>query len=169
MEQRRYPVGAEVMPDGGTHFRVWAPRRSKVAVILEFSDDKPTAVELKAETSGYFSGLVAQAKAGALYRFRLDADSTLYPDPISRFQPQGPHGPSQVVDPGTFSWSDHAWPGVPREGQVIWSTNWDVPHPKELPEKAAARGYGPGRWASRFSKSCRSRISPATSDGATTA
>jgi maltooligosyltrehalose trehalohydrolase len=54
------------------------------------------------------------------YRFRLDADSTHYPDPISRFQPQGPHGPSEVVDPRTFSWSDHAWPGVAREGQVIY-------------------------------------------------
>jgi len=119
-QTRRYPVGAEVMPDGGTHFRVWAPRCSTVAVILEHSGEQPVVVDLKSETEGYFSGLVGQAKAGTLYRFRLDGDNSLYPDPVSRFQPQGPHGPSQVVDPAAFSWSDHTWPGVPREGQVIY-------------------------------------------------
>lgn len=117
---RRYPIGAEVIPDGGTHFRVWAPRRSKVVVVLENLEEKPVTVDLQSETEGYFSGLVGQAKAGTLYRFRLDADSSLYPDPVSRFQPQGPHGPSQVVDAHAFSWSDHTWPGVPREGKVIY-------------------------------------------------
>jgi maltooligosyltrehalose trehalohydrolase len=77
-------------------------------------------VELKAEANGYFSGLVSEAQAGTLYRFRLDSDGTLYPDPVSRFQPQGPHGPSQVVDSHTFSWSDQAWPGIAREGQIIY-------------------------------------------------
>ena len=73
-QTRLYPVGAEVMLDGGTHFRVWAPWRSKVAVVLEHPDEKPVAMDLKSETEGYFSGLVGQAKAGTLYRFRLDAE-----------------------------------------------------------------------------------------------
>ncbi len=42
MESRRYPIGAEVLDDGGTHFRVWAPRRSKVAVVLEASAQAPS-------------------------------------------------------------------------------------------------------------------------------
>ena len=115
MLPRRYKIGAEVTPDG-THFRVWAPRCSRVEVVLESTQ----ATELKPEDNGYFSGLIQSARAGALYRFRLGDDSALYPDPASRFQPDGPFGPSQVVDPSAFAWTDHAWRGVAREGQVIY-------------------------------------------------
>jgi maltooligosyltrehalose trehalohydrolase len=136
MQRRRYPVGAEVMPDGGTHFRVWAPRRRAVAVVLEHADNNPLAVDLTAEAGGYFSGVVDPAKAGTLYRFRLDADSSLYPDPVSRFQPQGPHGPSQVVDPRSFSWSDRTWPGVAREGQAIYEMHIGTFTPEGIWEAA---------------------------------
>src|SRR6516162_7755933 len=98
-ELRRLPVGAEVLADG-VHFRVWAPKRKRVEVILE---PDQTAVELDAEPDGYFSRLVPRARAGSLYRFRLDGQRQLIPDPASRFQPEGPHGPSQVIDPNTFS------------------------------------------------------------------
>jgi len=43
-----------------------------------------------------------------------------YPDPCSRFQPQGVHGPSSVVDPAAFEWSDRDWRGVPLERAVIY-------------------------------------------------
>src|SRR2546428_6401270 len=72
------------------------------------------------ESNGYYSGPVPPAKAGDRYRFRLDSKSDLRPDPASRFQPEGPHGPSQVIDPSSFHWSDTNWPGVRREGQVIY-------------------------------------------------
>jgi maltooligosyltrehalose trehalohydrolase len=75
---------------------------------------------LEREEGGYFSGTLATAPPGALYRYRLDGDHQLYPDPASRFQPDGPHGASQVVEPGSFRWTDGAWPGVAREGQVIY-------------------------------------------------
>jgi maltooligosyltrehalose trehalohydrolase len=78
------------------------------------------AIELEAEGNGYFSGHVAAASAGTRYRFRLDGDTALYPDPASRFQPEGPHGPSQVIDPSRFAWSDDGWPGVSLQGQVIY-------------------------------------------------
>ena len=52
-------------------------------------------------------------------RFRLDGGAP-YPDPASRFQPEGPHGPSEVIDPSDFAWTDVEWRGVPREGQVIY-------------------------------------------------
>ncbi len=113
---RRLPVGVEVLPQGGTHFRVWAPRRQRVAVVIEGEPD----ILLRTEEDGYFSGLVAVAQAGTLYHFRLDGASTLYPDPVSRCQPQGPHGPSQVIDPATFHWTDDGWRGPAREGQVIY-------------------------------------------------
>ena len=114
----RLPVGAEVLPAGGVHFRVWAPRRQRVEVVPERAedarDDDLESVALDAEGGGYFSGTVVGARAGTLYRFRFDAGGTLYPDPASRFQPCGPHGPSQVVDPAAFSWTDRDWRGAGR-------------------------------------------------------
>lgn len=112
---RRRPIGAEP-GRGGTSFRVWAPRRGQVGVVLEGGGEHALAPD----RDGYHSGLVEGALAGALYRFRLDGDERLYPDPASRFQPEGPHGPSRVVDPSLFRWSDETWPGIPIEGQVIY-------------------------------------------------
>src|ERR687883_189331 len=97
---RRYPIGAELV-DGGVHFRVWAPSRRSVAVVIDGREH-----ELDREDGGYFSGLV-DAAAGALYKFRLDGGDA-FPDPASRFQPEGPHGPSMVVDPA-YAWKhEHA-------------------------------------------------------------
>jgi len=111
---RRFPIGAEVLPRGGVHFRVWAPKRCRVDVVLEGGG----STELAAEPGGYFSGAVPEARDGSLYRFRLDGAGA-FPDPASRYQPEGPHGASQVVDPARFRWSDSAWPGAALEGQVI--------------------------------------------------
>ncbi len=118
-------MGAEVLPEGGAHFRVWTSRSRSVAVVLEGGAraDGPAGAReqpLAPEGGGYFSGRVAGAADGTLYRFRLDGDGPLYPDPASRFQPQGPEGPSRVVDPGRFRWSDRGWPGVRLPGQVVY-------------------------------------------------
>ncbi|HEY0511009.1 MAG TPA: alpha-amylase family glycosyl hydrolase, partial [Thermoanaerobaculia bacterium] len=120
---RRLPVGAEVVP-GGVHFRVWAPLRRRVEVLFaedteEAAEEWPVEFELTPEAGGYFSGLVPGAGAGALYKLRLDGGGA-FPDPASRFQPQGPHGPSRVVDPSTFDWTDGGWPGIGRDGRVIY-------------------------------------------------
>jgi maltooligosyltrehalose trehalohydrolase len=102
------------------HFRVWAPAAAGVEVVLEGGPGVPAAISLEAEPQGYFSGLVAAAGPGTLYRYRLAPGGRLGPDPASRFQPAGPHGPSQVIDPGAFGWTDAAWPGVRLPGQVIY-------------------------------------------------
>lgn len=114
------PVGAEVLPAGGVRFRVWATESRNVAVILGKDEDLENSVKiaLKPETDGYWSGVVADACAGMHYRYQLDAGA--FPDPASRFQPQGPHGASRIVDPADFSWSDCDWKGVSPEGQVIY-------------------------------------------------
>jgi maltooligosyltrehalose trehalohydrolase len=122
MASRRFPVGAEYTPDEGTRFRVWAPKRRRVAVVLE--EGQPSGrdareVALDAEGGGYFSGLVREAAPGARYRFRLDG-ADRFPDPASRFQPEGPHGPSVVVDPTRYRWSDAGWKGRSIAGQVIY-------------------------------------------------
>ncbi len=111
---RRLPVGAELAPEGGVHFRVWAPRVGRVEV--ESGNER---VPLGTEPGGYHSGRVPSIGAGARYAFRLDGGAP-YPDPASRFQPEGPHGPSEVIDPNDFAWTDVKWRGVPREGQVVY-------------------------------------------------
>ena len=124
---RRSPVGAELVPGGGVHFRVWAPDCQKVEVFLEPEDHcsqkEPISRELGSDQSGYFCGHVPEARAGTLYRFRLDGDPRPYPDPASRFQPQGPHGPSEVIDPTRFEWSDSDWNGVGVKGQVLYEVH----------------------------------------------
>ncbi|HWY86363.1 MAG TPA: malto-oligosyltrehalose trehalohydrolase, partial [Gemmataceae bacterium] len=107
-----------MISESETHFRVWAPTHHHVEVVVE-GTLQPRSIALESDGGGYFAGL-ATVGEGALYRFRLDDRPDLYPDPASRFQPAGPHGPSQVIDPRTFSWGDRAWSGVGLEGQVIY-------------------------------------------------
>jgi maltooligosyltrehalose trehalohydrolase len=141
---RRLPIGAEVTPEG-VHFRVWAPGCNKVEAVFEGpSGDWPVICALTAEEGGYFAGLAEGTGAGALYRFRLDGGDSLYPDPASRFQPEGPHGPSQVIDPSAYSWRDAGWGGIRPAGQVVYEMHigtftpegtWEAAA-RELPELA---------------------------------
>jgi maltooligosyltrehalose trehalohydrolase len=133
---RRLPVGAELLPTGGVHIRVWAPARRRVEVVLGDKSELQ-AIALEPEDKGYFSGTVAAAGIGTLYRYRLDGAAELFPDPASRFQPNGPHGPSQVVDPGRFPWSDRAWCGVGLPGQVIYEMHIGTFTPEGTWEAAA--------------------------------
>jgi maltooligosyltrehalose trehalohydrolase len=89
-----------------------------VEVVLA-TDQGARTTKLQREEQGYFSVFVP-ARPGTLYRFRLDGGETLYPDPASRFQPEGPHGPSEVIDPTAFCWTDQDWHGVALAGQVIY-------------------------------------------------
>ncbi|HEY0593097.1 MAG TPA: malto-oligosyltrehalose trehalohydrolase, partial [Thermoanaerobaculia bacterium] len=111
---RRFPIGAEPLP-GGVSFRVWAPSARRVVVELEGGPPR----ELAREPGGYFHGVVAEAGAGSRYRFRLD-DRGPFPDPASRWQPDGPFGPSVVVDPAAFAWTDGAWRGPEATGQIVY-------------------------------------------------
>jgi len=113
------PVGAEVAGAAGVQFRVWAPRRRRVDVILEGGPGAEAEIELHSDGTGFFSGFAACAAAGSRYRYRLDGEG-VFPDPASRFQPDGPHGSSEVIDPALFQWTDQAWKGVTLEGQVIY-------------------------------------------------
>lgn len=118
---RTRAVGPELQPSGSTHFRVWAPKRQSVDVVLFGTDGEPlpNSEPLQPEGDGYFAGTVAQAGAGALYKYRLDRGES-FPDPASHFQPEGPHGPSQVVDHRAYRWTDAAWRGIRIRGQVVY-------------------------------------------------
>lgn len=115
---RAMPIGAEVV-EGGVHFRVWAPARTGVSVVLNGDRARAYALD-QDEQKGYFSAFVEGAQAGDRYQFLVAGEELLLPDPASRFQPEGPHGPSQIVDPTTFQWTDKAWVGADLKGQVIY-------------------------------------------------
>src|SRR5438094_7249729 len=121
--ERRYPIGAEVIGENQTHFRVWAPKARELDVVVERGPNSPrTFHSLTPESGGYFSGVI-NAGAGTLYRFRVNGGEIFYPDPGSRFQPDGPHGPSCIIDPGQFQWTDSQWPGPAAtglSGQIIY-------------------------------------------------
>jgi maltooligosyltrehalose trehalohydrolase len=118
---RRFPAGAEVCANG-VHFQVWAPKHKLVSLELssnlEFSANRRKIIKLDRQDQGYFSALVAETEPGTFYRIKLPDGS--FPDPASRFQPSGPHGPSQIVDPSQFRWTDGGWRGVSRRGRVIY-------------------------------------------------
>ncbi len=96
---------------------MWAPKAKKVEVVFEDSAIHPH--HLTREDDGYFSG-ETNFGANARYRFRLDDDEKLLPDLASRFQPDGPHGWSQIVDSSAFAWNDKNWRGLKKRGQVLY-------------------------------------------------
>lgn len=103
----------EIRPDG-VHFQVWAPQRKSVSVQLG-SASHP----LSPGPDGTFAATIAEAKPGDRYRFLLDGHLAR-PDPCSRFQPEGVHGPSQIIDPSGFAWSHGDWRGVPRSSLIVY-------------------------------------------------
>ena len=116
---RRYAIGAEACDSDVAAFRVWAPSRRRVTVVIE-GDGAAGEFELTREADGYFSGSRPGMPAGTLYRLRLDDEKHLHPDPASRFQPHGHDGPSALVDSERYAWRDAGWRGVGRRGQVLY-------------------------------------------------
>lgn len=110
--------GATVLPDGAARFEVWAPRAQSVAVQLSIAG-REREHPLDARADGVFSATVPDAGAGTRYRYRLDGVRDR-PDPVSRLQPEGVHGPSEIVDPGADPWTDGAWRGLEMADLVIY-------------------------------------------------
>jgi maltooligosyltrehalose trehalohydrolase len=117
---RRFPIGAEPT-SAGVCFRVWAPERRAVEVVLERAHGRQAKFRLDREADGYHSAVVNDAAPGDLYRFLLDGEGP-FPDPASRFQPEGPEGPSEIIDPAAYPWRESRWGGVPA-GVVIYETH----------------------------------------------
>lgn len=114
---RHLPVGAEFIPVyEAVHFRVWAPQAGSVAVVLS---DRQQPVVLHTEPNGYFSGFAEGVRPGTLYKYTVGGSGP-FPDPASRFQPTGPHGFSEVIDPNAFTWTDKTWRGIALAGQVVY-------------------------------------------------
>ena len=107
--------GTQITPDG-VRFRLWAPGTKAVSVKVY---DPPQIMVMQARPRDWFEVEIEGIGAGARYRFVLD-DGTEVPDPASRFQPEDVHGPSEVVDPLAFSWTDIGWGGRPWEEAVCY-------------------------------------------------
>jgi maltooligosyltrehalose trehalohydrolase len=105
------------------HFRVWAPRARRLEVILEKTAKAVGAqtpeVSMVKANDGTFTAVAPGVAAGDRYRYRVDGQGP-YPDPASRFQPEGVHGRSEIVDPKSFRWSDANWRGVELDDLVIY-------------------------------------------------
>jgi maltooligosyltrehalose trehalohydrolase len=102
----------------GCLFDVWATSASYVDVEL-IRGAETTWHPMEPSGDGRFSTTLDHAVAGDRYRFRLNGEES-YPDPYSRFQPDGVHGASEVIDPAIFEWSDAGWPGLSPDGLVIY-------------------------------------------------
>ncbi len=112
-------LGAWVTPEG-TQFRVWSPDSKSLDLIVAPSSEASGSVRpLKPSGDGYFTGHFQDLPAGTRYQFRIDGEHA-YPDPASRFQPEGVHGPSEVVDPSRFHWTDADWTGVNMEDLILY-------------------------------------------------
>ena len=113
-QARRYAVGAELITPDECSFRVWAPAQRSLQLWLDGRVSPMTS-----ESGGYFS-LEAKAHQGSRYAFVMQDDERLYPDPASRWQPEGPEGQSSVVELGDFPWTDEDWDGCELRGQVLY-------------------------------------------------
>lgn len=120
------PFGAEPTADGAVRFRLWAPAAERVALELSDRAAPDHLLDMAAVGDGWFERVTDLAGPGSRYRFHITADHLeavqAVPDPASRYQPEGVHAASEVIDPGTYAWSEteHQWQGRPWETAVLY-------------------------------------------------
>ena len=110
--------GALPLADGATRFSVWAPGTRVVQVALA-RDGASEGHRLNRGPDGVHEGVIPRVPVGTDYSYRLD-DGPGRPDPVSRWRPLGVHGPTRVVDPAAFHWSDESWRGLEAADLVIY-------------------------------------------------
>ncbi len=110
-------IGARYRGSAICGFRVWAPLIENVAVNI--LPPGPRMIPLERDVRGYWTGSAPDLPPGTRYLYLLDQEKER-PDPASRFQPEGVHGPSEIVDPDEFKWEDEAWKGIPLADFVVY-------------------------------------------------
>src|SRR6516225_10216755 len=98
--------GASIMNDSAVEFRVWAPKLESLSVRV--FGERPRTIQMTRCMDSEFSAIVPDVAEGADYLFLLTGGRSR-PDPVSRWQPDGVHGASRIVNPATFTWSDSGW------------------------------------------------------------
>lgn len=109
--------GARYRPGIGTEFRIWAPLPETLE--LELLQPEPRRIALERDERGYATVVCPEVGPGALYRYRVNGGAA-FPDPASLAQPEGVHGPSQVVDLSALDWTDGDWRGLPLDQHVFY-------------------------------------------------
>jgi maltooligosyltrehalose trehalohydrolase len=153
--QPERPLGAVRSPEGACGFLLWAPKAEKVDVHLVHPGDRMIAMQ--PIEGGYFTAAVEEIAPGALYRYCLEGQ-TERPDPASRFQPQGVHRPSEVVD-SDFAWTDHGWLGIPLEQHVLYELHVGTLTPHGRFDAIIPRPPRQGRLGSYRVRGCKSHLS----------
>jgi len=110
-------IGSNYLGNSGCEFTVWAPDLKEVAVQILSPEER--LLPMQQDEWGYWKVTAQGIEPGTLYYYKLDGD-TKRPDPASHFQPEGVHGPSQVVDFSTPGWNDSQWSGIPLEEMIIY-------------------------------------------------
>ncbi len=118
MSDSTFDFGARPIA-GGVRFCVPAPRARRVELMIESGARAGATIALSASSEGAWRAKVDGVRAGDRYRYRVDGRGP-FPDPASRHQPDGVHGPSAVVDPDAFAWTDASWRGWPLEALVLY-------------------------------------------------
>ena len=135
-------LGATYLGEGRCQFHVWAPLLQKVEVRIVSPRERVISLNPEGE---YHSGVVENAGPGSLYFYRLDGQKER-PDPASRYQPDGVHGPSQVVD-SAFPWETPSWAGFPLQDYIIYELHVGTFTPEGtfesvIPHLAELQGLG---------------------------
>ena len=110
-------IGANYLGNNQCEFTVWAPTLNQVAVQIASPDKRLLPMQKTAD--GYWQTTATDIPPGTLYTYQLEAKGDR-PDPASKYQPQGVHAPSQVIDESAFTWTDTDWQGVPLPEMVIY-------------------------------------------------
>jgi len=105
-----------VLSNHGVRFRTWAPEKTSVSLVVT---EEPRTIPMDSERNAYFTIFLDDIEPGTRYFHLLDGIQ-LRPDPVSRSQPDGVHGPSQVIDPSEFKWQDQDWSGISAEEVIIY-------------------------------------------------
>ncbi len=138
------PLGATPLPGQGWRFVVWAPAAKELRIHIVSDSDR--VVPMQKSDSGYFETTIKKLEPDARYLYRFE-DGRDLPDPASRFQPEGVHGPSQVIDLNDFKWTDSSWRGLELDRSVIYELHVGTYTPEGtfealIPHLAALRDLG---------------------------
>ncbi|WP_266205377.1 malto-oligosyltrehalose trehalohydrolase [Pontibacter kalidii] len=110
-------VGAQYLGNGRCRFSVWAPEKQHMTLHVVHPQERK--LEMQQDASGYFSATVDDAAPGTRYFFNPDGEGD-FPDPTSFSQPEGVHGPSEIVDNSSFPWTDASWKNLPLQEMVLY-------------------------------------------------
>jgi len=123
-----YALGANLQKEHGCVFSVWAPFAERVEVEIVTQNNR--RIEATKIIYGYWKAEDSRVEAGDRYVYVLNGKLSL-PDPASRYQPEGVHGPSEIIDSGNFNWTDDGWQSIPPEKMIQYELHTGTFSPSE--------------------------------------